>query len=200
MRIILGTGNAKKLRELQLTLPREGLTLGSLADFPDALDVEETGQTFAENARLKACRQAVHLGQWVMSDDSGLAVDALDGAPGIYSARYAGTHGDDDANNAKLLDALESVPDDRRGASFICALCLSDPDGNPVIETDGHCRGRIGREYRGRTGFGYDPLFIIPEYHRTFAELDLAVKRAISHRAVAMRKFAPRLAALVAAK
>ena len=169
-----------------------------MADYPEAIDVVEDGDSFEANARLKACHQAKHLSRWVLSDDSGLAVDGLGGAPGIYSARYAGTHGDDDANNAKLLDELEEVPDDRRGAAFICALCLSDPDGNPVIETRGHCRGRIGRRSVGRAGFGYDPLFIIPEYHRTFAELDLCVKRAISHRAVAMRKFVPKLQRLVA--
>lgn len=193
MRIVLGTGNAKKLRELRIVLPDPRLTLESLADYPDAIEVDETGQTFAENARLKACQQATHLSRWVLSDDSGLAVDALGGAPGIYSARYAGTHGEDHANNEKLLREMQGVADDRRDAKFICALCLSDPDGNPVIETEGHCCGRIGHQYRGEGGFGYDPLFIIREYHRTFAELDQPIKRAISHRANAMRKFVPQL-------
>lgn len=193
MKIVLGTGNAKKLRELRLVLPDPRLDLESLADYPDAIEVDETGATFAENARLKACQQAKHLSRWVLSDDSGLAVDALGGAPGIFSARYAGTHGDDHANNEKLLRELAGVPDDRRGAKFVCALCLSDPDGKPVIETEAHCCGRIGHKYQGDGGFGYDPLFIICEYHRTFAQLDQPIKRAISHRAVAMRKFVPHL-------
>ena len=204
--VVLGTGNAKKLRELEIALQRDvtpsGQTtawrLSSLADYPDAIEVDETGDTFEANATLKACQQAKHLDRWVVADDSGLAVDAIDGQPGVHSARYAGTHGDDEANNQKLLAALSDVPPERRDASFVCVLCLSDPSGNVRAMARGHCRGRIIGAAQGRTGFGYDPLFLIREYHRTFAELDLRVKRAISHRAVAMRKFVPQMIQAIA--
>lgn len=187
--LVLGTHNSKKLIELRLLLPEDQFKLTTLAEIPDAIDVEETGATFTENAALKATEQAKHLGRWVLAEDSGLTVDALDGQPGVYSARYAGQHGDDEANNDKLLDALKDVPDDRRGAQFNCYICLADPDGNVRLEANGQCCGRIGRERSGGAGFGYDPLFIIREYHRTFGQLDLTVKRAISHRSRALRAF-----------
>lgn len=195
--LVVGTGNVKKLRELQSVLSDLPIELRSLADFSNALDVDETGDTFAANARLKATEQARHLNRWVIADDSGLAVDSLDGAPGIFSARYAGTHGDDKANNQKLLRELDGVSDERRGAAFVCALCVASPDGSVRAESQARCRGRILRSDRGQAGFGYDPLFEIPEYHRTFAELGLAVKKAISHRSIAMRLLKPQLARLV---
>jgi XTP/dITP diphosphohydrolase len=195
--LILGTGNAKKIVELKLLLPADRVSLTSLADIPGAIDVDETGTTFTENARLKATEQAKHLGRWVLAEDSGLCVDALGGAPGVISARYAGKHGDNEANNDKLLAELAKVPDDRRDASFHCHICLSDPLGNAVIETEGICRGRIARQRTGNAGFGYDPLFVIREYHRSFAELNLAVKQAISHRSIALRQFIPKLLRIV---
>lgn len=195
--LVLGTHNAKKLIELRLLLPEDKVDLTSLSQIPEAIEVEETGDTFASNAALKATEQAKHLGRWVLAEDSGLTVDALGGQPGVYSARYAGTHGDDEANNDKLLSELEGVPAEKRGAQFNCYLCLSDPDGNVVLETHGKCGGRIANKRSGTAGFGYDPLFIIPEYHRTFGELDLTVKRALSHRSRALRAMIPKMLRLI---
>ncbi|MGB7325645.1 MAG: RdgB/HAM1 family non-canonical purine NTP pyrophosphatase [Rubripirellula sp.] len=196
--LVLGTNNAKKLIELRLLLPEDQIQLTSLAQIDGSIDVEETGTTFTENAALKATEQAVHLNRWVLAEDSGLTVDALGGEPGVYSARYAGQHGDDEANNDKLLRELKGVPDEKRGAKFNCFLCLSDPQGNVRLEANGTCGGRIGHALSGGAGFGYDPLFIIPEYHRTFGELDLTVKRALSHRSRALREFIPKLMRLIA--
>ena len=195
--LVLGTNNAKKLVELRLLLPEDKVRLTSLSEIPESIDVDETGDTFQVNAALKATEQAKHLGRWVLAEDSGLTVDALKGAPGVYSARYAGTHGEDEANNDKLLKELADVPDERRRAQFNCYLCLSDPDGNVRLEDHGRCTGRIAHSRSGKAGFGYDPLFIIREYHRTFGELDLEVKRAISHRSRALRQFIPRLLKMV---
>jgi XTP/dITP diphosphohydrolase len=194
--VVIATRNAKKGREMLGLIappwepnPRldrlEALTLDG---FPDTPEVDEDADTFAGNARKKASETAVALNRWVLADDSGLTVDALDGAPGVYSARYAGEHGDDDANNRKLLDALAGVPDEGRGAAFVCSLALADPTGAIVLEAEGACRGRIARAVRGEGGFGYDPLFIIPEYHRTFGELSLLVKHQLSHRARAFER------------
>lgn len=195
--LVLGTGNAKKVVELRLLLPADRIQLTPLSEIETAIEVVEDGDTFGENAAKKATQQATHLGRWVLAEDSGLSVDALRGEPGVHSARYAGTHGDDEANNDKLLKALDGIPDDRRGAQFNCHLCLSDPDGNVRLAESGICRGRIATQRSGGAGFGYDPLFIIPEYHRTFGELDLSVKRALSHRSRALRAFLPKLMRLI---
>jgi XTP/dITP diphosphohydrolase len=195
--LVLGTHNSKKLVELRLLLPEDQIALTSLAEIPAAAQVEETGDTFAANAALKATEQARHLGRWVLAEDSGLTVDALGGKPGVLSARYAGAHGDDEANNDRLLRELAGVPDEKRGAQFNCFLCLSDPSGKVLLEEHGKCRGRIAWQRSGGAGFGYDPLFIIREYHRTFGELDLTVKRAISHRSRALRTLVPKLLRLV---
>ncbi len=195
--LVLGTHNAKKLIELRLLLPEDQVNLTSLSQISDAIDVEETADTFAANAVLKATEQAKHLGRWVLAEDSGLTVDALRGEPGVVSARYAGTHGDDEANNDKLLRKLEGVPAEKRGAQFNCYLCLSDPHGRVRLEEHGKCRGRIATERSGKAGFGYDPLFVIPEYHRTFGELDLTVKRALSHRSRALRALVPKLLRMI---
>jgi XTP/dITP diphosphohydrolase len=125
-------------------------------------------------------------------------VEALDGAPGVLSARYAGEPTDDQANNRKLLEALADQPDDRRGAAFRCALALADPSGSIRLETDGSCRGRVTREARGPGGFGYDPLFLIPEYHKTFGELSPLVKHQLSHRARAFARLRPALIRMIA--
>lgn len=198
LNLVLGTNNAKKLIELRMMLPESQVKLTSLAEISNSIDVEEDGETFAENAAKKATEQAKHLGRWVLAEDSGLSVDILKGAPGVYSARYAGTHGDDEANNDKLLAELSDVPMEKRGGQFNCHLCLSDPEGNVRLRASGICRGRIAMERSGVAGFGYDSLFIIPEYHRTFGELDLAVKRAISHRSRGLRQLIPRLLAIKA--
>jgi len=204
--LILGTRNKKKGLELAQLLnppwepnPRLGrLTVRPLGDVDAVIEVDEDADTFAGNARKKASETARALGRWVLADDSGLTVDALDGAPGVFSARFAGVHGDDEANNDKLLAALADVPDERRGAAFVCALAVADPTGAVRLEASGACRGRITRERRGAHGFGYDPLFLIPEYHRTFGELSALVKNQLSHRARAFTGLRPGLERLVA--
>lgn len=204
--LVLGTRNRKKGRELvELIAPSwepnprlARLALRTLDEFPRAPDVVEDAPSFAGNARKKASETARALGRWALADDSGLAVDALGGAPGVLSARYAGEHGDDEANNRKLLDALNDVPDDRRGAAFVCALALADPSGAIRLETEADCRGRITHEPRGANGFGYDPLFLIPEYHQTFGELSALVKHQLSHRARAFARLRPGIERLIA--
>lgn len=195
--LVLGTGNRKKGLELVDLLGDVGLSLKTLADFSNAISVEETGTTFAENAALKAVQQAKHLGQWVLGEDSGLAVDALGGAPGVYSARYSGPGATDESNNRLLLDNLRDVPPQRRTAHYVCHAILSDPQGNVLAESEDYCHGLLRYEPVGSGGFGYDPLFEIPEYHLTFAELGSAVKAVLSHRARAIRRMIPRLMELV---
>lgn len=203
--IVLATRNKKKGEEmLQLIRPSwepagclEHLDVLTLDEFPQAPEVVEDAETFEGNARKKASETARALGLWVVADDSGLSVDALDGEPGVYSARYAGTHGDDEANNRKLLEALGSTPDDQRGAAFVCALALSDASGTVQAEVEARCRGRITHEPRGEGGFGYDPLFLIREYHKTFAELGPVVKHQLSHRARAFGRLRPVLERLI---
>jgi len=203
---VLATRNRKKGGEmLRLLAPPwepcpalARLDARTLDDFPDLPETVEDADTFAGNARKKASEAARALGRWVLADDSGLAVDALGGAPGVLSARFAGTHGDDAANNRKLLVELADVPDDRRGAAFVCTLAVADPSGAIRLEAEGACRGRIIRELKGPGGFGYDPLFLIPEYHRTFGELSALVKHQLSHRARAFARLRPGLERLVA--
>jgi XTP/dITP diphosphohydrolase len=191
--IVLGTHNAKKLGELQQLLAPLGIRLQSLADFPDSIVVEETGTTFIENARLKAIEQARHLGRWTIGEDSGLCVPALDGAPGIYSARYSGPDANDAANNAKLLAEMKNLRGDLRRAYYVCTIALADPQGQVHVEAAGQCWGQILTEPLGVGGFGYDPLFLIPEYHKTFGQLTPAVKAVLSHRARALARFISQL-------
>lgn len=196
-RLVLGTGNRKKGAELVELLAPLGLQIETLADYPLAMTVAEEGQTFADNARLKATHQARHLGRWVLGEDSGLAVDALEGAPGVFSARFAGEGASDEANNTLLLAKLADVARERRAAQYVCHLALSDPHGAVLAESEASCRGRIRFEPVGVRGFGYDPLFEIPEFHRTFAELGETVKHVLSHRARAVGLLLPQLARLV---
>lgn len=197
--LVLGTRNKKKRRELEYLLSRyPQVELKSLDEFPDAIEVEETGTTFAENAALKATEQAVHLKQYVLGEDSGLSVAALDGRPGVYSARYSGEDATDDSNKAKLIEELKGVGPEKRGAWYTCHMTLSDPQGNVLIDCESQCHGRILDGERGEAGFGYDPLFEIPEYGLTFAELGDEVKSVLSHRARANRFFVPKLLGLVA--
>jgi XTP/dITP diphosphohydrolase len=174
------------------------LTIVDLEGFPNAPDVVEDADSFSGNARKKAAETARALREWVVADDSGLSVDALGGAPGVLSARFAGEHGDDAANNQLLLRRLAEIQDERRGAAFICALVLADPQGAIRFETQASCRGRIVCELRGNGGFGYDPLFLIREYHKTFGELGALVKHQISHRARAFAALRPALERLLA--
>jgi XTP/dITP diphosphohydrolase len=195
--LVLGTANRKKGIELTDVLAPVGLQLRTLADFPNAISVVEDGATFAENAALKASQQAIHLGQWVLGEDSGLAVDALDGAPGVYSARYSGEHGDDASNNRLLLERLTGVPPEARTAHYVCQMRVADPTGAIRAASEGVCCGRMLTAGRGSNGFGYDPLFEVIEYHHTFGELSGVVKAFLSHRARAARQLIPQLIELV---
>jgi XTP/dITP diphosphohydrolase len=195
--LVLGTGNRKKGIELAELLAPLGIRVDTLADFADALTIDESGGTFAENATLKATRQAAHLKRWVLGDDSGLEVDALDGRPGIYSARFAGPGATDADNNRRLLEELGDLEPERRGAQFVCHLVLADPTGSVRAESVGRCRGRIRHEPSGSGGFGYDPLFEIIEYHRTFGDLSAATKACLSHRARAVQSLIPQLVELL---
>jgi XTP/dITP diphosphohydrolase len=194
MLIVLGTRNPKKLEEIVEILGDlriEGIDFADLTRFPQAPEVVEDGPTFEANARKKASELAVALGQWVLGEDSGLVVPALHGRPGVQSARYSGKHGDDAANNARLLAELAPLPDDRRAAYYVCSIALADPQGQIQSIVEGRCHGTITRELRGSGGFGYDPLFLIPEYHRTFGEMSTRVKNALSHRARALALLRP---------
>ena len=191
--IVLASRNRKKTQEVAELLATVGFTVVPVTDFPDVPEVEEDGDTFAANAAKKATEVALALNQWVIGEDSGLRVDALKGAPGIYSARFAGPDATDERNNAKLMSELADVPDDRRGAGYVCSVALSSPAGEIRIAVEGTCRGRILCEASGSGGFGYDPYFQIPEYHRTFGSLSPLVKRKLSHRARAFSKFMPQL-------
>jgi len=194
--LVLGTHNKKKGIELAELLAPHGFTLRTLAEVPNAIKVEETGTTFAENAALKSTVQARHLGCWVLGEDSGLAVDALAGEPGVYSARFSGPDATDATNNAKLLQELAGVPLERRTAHYVCHATLSDPHANIRAASEDYCRGRILFAPSGSGGFGYDPLFEIPEYHRTFGELGSSVKTVLSHRSRAMRAVIPQIIAI----
>jgi len=193
--LVLGTHNRKKGLELAHLLAPFGFELRTLAEFPNPLEVEETGESFAENATLKAVQQAVHLKAWVLGEDSGLVVDALGGRPGIYSARFAAPDATDEMNNAHLLQELADVPEHKRTAHYVCHVTLADPFGQPRANWESICRGRIRKTPVGTGGFGYDPLFEIAEYHRTFAELG-AAKAVLSHRARAMRRLIPEMVQL----
>jgi XTP/dITP diphosphohydrolase len=196
--LVLGTHNQKKLRELQQLVSHYAIMVRSLTEYPDAIVVPETGTTFVENARLKATVQAMHLQRWVLAEDSGLSVAALNGRPGVYSARYAGDDATDEANNHLLLHELAAVPEDKRAAWYTCQICLASPQGKVVFEATGQCHGRIALSAQGDHGFGYDPLFVVAEYHRTFGQLGPRVKQAISHRARAMRYLQSQLTQLLA--
>jgi XTP/dITP diphosphohydrolase len=206
--LVLGSRNRKKCREMAelISPPWEPnawlsrLDIRSVDEFPGAPDIVEDADTFRGNACKKAAEQARALGCFVLADDSGLAVDALGGAPGVFSARYAGEPSDDAANNAKLLAALRDVPEEARGAAFRCALALADPNGAIRLETEGICRGRLTRAVRGEGGFGYDPLFFIREYHKTFGELSPLVKHQLSHRARAFARLRTALVRMIAAR
>jgi len=189
--LVLGTRNRKKREEIVEILDGLGLEFGDLNQWPDLPEVEEDGVTFEANARKKATEIAKALSHWVVGEDSGLVVPALAGRPGVYSARYAGRQGDDQANNQKLLAELAPLPDDRRAAYYVCTAALADPKGEVQAVVEGRSHGVIIREPRGSGGFGYDPLFLVPEYHRTFGELSPRVKHALSHRARALAQLRP---------
>ena len=184
-KLIVATSNPGKLQEMQEYLT--GLNW-QLALKPTELEIEETGRTFMENAILKASEVAKALGEWSIADDSGLAVDALNGAPGIYSARYAKT---DRERIARLLKELGNNPN--RQAEFVCAIALSRPDGSIALQTEGICQGEILTEIRGNGGFGYDPIFYLPSQQQTFAQMSPETKNQLSHRGIAFTQLLPQL-------
>lgn len=198
--IVLASGNRKKAHEFADLMRSHDIALRVAADFPAAPEVQESGATFAENAAIKATETARALGLWCLADDSGLMVDALDGAPGVHSARYAGANATDAENNQKLLRALAGVPQDRRTARFVCHLTVADPAGVVRLAVSGECQGLIVDDHRGAEGFGYDPYFLVPEYGQTFGELPLVVKSRISHRATAFATLIPQLMTLLQAE
>lgn len=184
--LVVGTRNAKKRLEIIAALAGWPLNFLDLTSFPDAPEVVEDRDTFEGNAAKKAEELAKALGHWVLGEDSGLVVPALGGAPGVWSARFAGPQHNDNDNNAKLLADMLEVAD--RRAYYITCAALANPQGAVVASVHGECHGTILKESRGSGGFGYDPYFFLPEYHKTFGELSPAVKQAISHRARALEK------------
>ncbi|GDY33872.1 RdgB/HAM1 family non-canonical purine NTP pyrophosphatase [Gandjariella thermophila] len=200
-KVLLASRNAKKLDELRRILVTErvpGIEVIGLDEVPPFPEAPETGATFEENALAKARDAASATGLPAVADDSGLVVDAMHGMPGVLSARWAGRHGDDQANLELVLGQLTDVPDERRGAAFVCAAALVRPDGSETV-VRGEWRGSLARAPRGRNGFGYDPIFVPYGETRTSAELDPAEKDAVSHRARALRLLVPHLGALASA-
>ncbi len=186
-KIVLATRNKGKIAEFSALLAGLDIEVLGLDAFDGIGDIEETGDSFEENALIKARAVAAAPGLTAVADDSGISVDHLGGAPGVFSARYAGEHGDSGANNAKLLAELAGVPDGERGAAFVCVMAAVRPDGREML-VRGEWRGRIGHRAEGRTGFGYDPIFFDPEAGKTAAQMEPAEKNSRSHRgkAVAM--------------
>jgi XTP/dITP diphosphohydrolase len=192
-RLILGTRNKKKIKEITPLLADLAIELVDVGQLPHVPEIAEEGKTFLANASAKAKGVAVASKEWTLAEDSGLVVPALGNEPGVDSAIYAGTHGDDAANNAKLLSKIASVPEEQRGAYYICVAVLCTPLGEIIAVTEGRCHGRIVVREQGSGGFGYDPLFLVPEYHKTFGELAPVVKAALSHRAKAITQMRPAL-------
>ncbi len=185
MKILIATHNKHKLTEMARILSPMGYEVVTDTDIGIELtDVEETGTTFMENARIKAESGCKESGLICIADDSGLCVDALGGDPGVYSARYSGVHGDDEGNIIKLLENLDGVPDEKRAAYFACAICVSFPDGKEIT-AEGKCHGKIGYKKKGENGFGYDPVFMVGA--KSLAEMTAEEKDAISHRGNALK-------------
>ena len=191
--LVLATRNKGKIAEVQRLLNEHAplVRLRSVAEF-DLPDVEETGETFEANAILKASTIALQTGLPALADDSGISIDALDGAPGVYSARWAGSHGDDAANIAKVLEQLKDVPEEDRGAAFVCVIALALPNGKRLT-VRGELRGVVRHLPVGEFGFGYDPIFQPAGYQITTAEMQPEEKDAISHRGIALREIAPKI-------
>jgi len=187
--LIVATNNQGKLRELEEVLTGLPIRILSLRDYPLIPDIIEDGFSFAENALKKARAVFQAVGVPTLADDSGLCVDALEGRPGIFSARYAGSGASDEENYLKILKEMKDVADDIRSAHFVCALALVERNGNEKV-FEGMCHGKITREPVGRNGFGYDPIFYFEPLNSTFAEIDSSAKSIVSHRGKALRKFA----------
>lgn len=197
MILVLATRNVNKVREMKRLLAGLPFDVRSVADYPAAPDVVEDGETLEANAEKKARSAARATGEWSLADDTGLEVAALGGAPGVYSARFAGEGCSYEDNNRKLLEELAGRPAAERGAVFRCVMALAAPDGRLYLD-EGRLEGRIAADLRGTDGFGYDPVFELPESGRRLAELNLDEKNAISHRGLALHKVRERLAALAA--
>ncbi|MBF8262469.1 MAG: hamA [Parachlamydiales bacterium] len=196
--LIIASGNFHKIREFKAMLkPFTAIDILSLIDFPYYVPPEETGLTFEENATLKAVHAATALKHWVIADDSGLVVPALGGAPGVYSARFAGKDATNADNRKKLLDSMQHLLDDDRCAYYECWIVLASPQGVKKA-VRGLCEGKVLTQERGGGGFGYDPLFVKHEYNKSFAELEESVKNRISHRRKAFDKIMPTIESLVA--
>ena len=187
VKILLATGNPHKARELSAMLSGCDVEVLTLKDVGFTGEIIEDGETFEENAEIKA-RTAASLGYIGVGDDSGLCVDFLGGAPGVYSARYAGEPRDNSRNNEKLLSEMAGVPEEKRGAKFVCVICCVFPDGRKIVSR-GECPGRILTSYAGSGGFGYDPLFYCTERGKSYAEMTEEEKNSVSHRARAMKGF-----------
>jgi len=185
LKLVLATRNKGKIREITEILAPHGFEVLSMDEFPDIVEAEEDGETFKENAVKKASAVCEQTGLMALADDSGLEVDCLGGFPGVFSSRFAGEGKNDEANNKKLLELLKDVPAENRTARFVCVAAVAAPDCF-VYTAEGYCEGIIAEEPRGEGGFGYDPLFYLPEYGKTFAELDPEIKNRISHRARAL--------------
>jgi len=188
LQLLVATKNNEKVAELKNLLSNFPVRLRSLREFVDAGDVKETGENFKENAALKAQGYALHTGLWSLADDSGLEVEALRGAPGIFSARYGGKSATDQVKIKKLLRELNKKQNDERFARFVCAMAISDEKGEIKFVAEGVCNGRISLEPRGNNGFGYDSIFIPAGFNETFGELSSEIKQQISHRAQASKK------------
>ena len=193
MELVVATKNKKKLAEIKEILKGLNLKIFSLADYPKAPRIIENGRTFRENAIKKAVKIAKFTQKLTLGEDSGLCVNALKGKPGVYSSRFAGKDKSDRKNNLKLLKLLKDLPLNKRGAHYYCAVALADKNGLAGV-AEGECSGFIGFIPKGNFGFGYDPLFVIPEYKKTFAQLGPAIKHKMSHRFRALRKTKPLLA------
>ena len=185
--LVLATGNPHKQQELKDLLGDVDLRILTLGDFPGVPEIEEDGKTCQDNAIKKARGIAQYTGHWALADDTGLEVDALNGRPGVYAARYAGEHATYEDNCRKLLNEMTDVPSDQRLARFITVMALSDPSGNVEV-VEGVLPGRITQEFQGTQGFGYDPVFFVPELGQTLAVLSLGKKNQVSHRALAFKK------------
>jgi XTP/dITP diphosphohydrolase len=184
--VVLATRNQHKVKEIRALLADLAITFLSLSDFPDLPDVVEDGSTCKENAVKKARETAIETSHWALADDTGLEVDALDGRPGVFAARYAGEHATYADNCEKLLKELKDIPVAQRGARFLTVMALSDPEGQTEV-VQGELQGQITEQFYGSQGFGYDPVFYVPKAHKTLAEMTLAEKNELSHRGQALR-------------
>ena len=199
MKILIATKNKGKVKEIQEMLAGLPFRSQNLSDFSEIIEPEETGATFAENAALKARYYALQTGVWALADDSGLEVEALNNAPGVYSARYAGENANDYERIAKLLEELNKTGDENRRARFVCAMAVADETGAIIFTAEGICDGKIAFEAVGENGFGYDPIFIPDGFSETFGQLANDIKQQISHRKRAIYKIIQQLRRFYAA-